>query len=150
MGQNGPFKGTGSTVYVDAWQFFKKRELRGIKLPRKKAKTGVEATARRWRSLTSRGCIWMERRTMLCRFMVSSSSLCSFIGLHAEYGMKELTEEQTHRRSPPQNLRPPKSTRRNPSPVPARHIRAIPHTARQIRHGEPAARFPLQKGAVRR
>ncbi|OAK99529.1 hypothetical protein IQ06DRAFT_317593 [Phaeosphaeriaceae sp. SRC1lsM3a] len=34
MSQNGPYKGAGSTVYGQAWLFFKKRELRGIKPPR--------------------------------------------------------------------------------------------------------------------
>ncbi|KAF2183131.1 hypothetical protein K469DRAFT_739956 [Zopfia rhizophila CBS 207.26] len=40
MGQNGAYKGSGSSVYYKAWAFFKKRELRGIKMPKKKAKTG--------------------------------------------------------------------------------------------------------------
>jgi hypothetical protein len=40
MGQNGPYKGSESSVYLSAWAFFKKRELRGIKTkPNKKAKT---------------------------------------------------------------------------------------------------------------
>lgn len=40
MGQNGPDKGAGSDVYMSAWGFFKKRELRGIKtVANKKAKT---------------------------------------------------------------------------------------------------------------
>jgi hypothetical protein len=39
MGQNGPHKGSGSDVYMAAWAFFKKREMRGIKTtPNKKAK----------------------------------------------------------------------------------------------------------------
>jgi len=39
MGQNGPYKGSGSDVYMSAWAFFKKREMRGIKTkPQKKAK----------------------------------------------------------------------------------------------------------------
>jgi hypothetical protein len=44
MGQNGPQKGMGSSVYEAAWAFFKKRELRGIKMP-KKQKTGAGAGA---------------------------------------------------------------------------------------------------------
>ncbi|KAF2030612.1 hypothetical protein EK21DRAFT_88734 [Setomelanomma holmii] len=40
MGQNGPHKGSGSDVYMLAWAFFKKRELRGIQTTaNKKAKT---------------------------------------------------------------------------------------------------------------
>jgi hypothetical protein len=39
MGQHGPYKGSGSDVYMSAWAFFKKRELKGIKTtPNKKAK----------------------------------------------------------------------------------------------------------------
>ncbi|KAH7070466.1 hypothetical protein BKA63DRAFT_398569, partial [Paraphoma chrysanthemicola] len=39
MSQNGPYKGAGSDVYMLAWAFFKKRELRGIKtVANKKAK----------------------------------------------------------------------------------------------------------------
>jgi hypothetical protein len=39
MGQNGPHKGAGSDVYMSAWAFFKKREMRGIKTkPQKKAR----------------------------------------------------------------------------------------------------------------
>ncbi|KAF2744832.1 hypothetical protein M011DRAFT_488644 [Sporormia fimetaria CBS 119925] len=38
MSQNGPHKGAGSDVYIDAWRFLKKRELRGVKAPRKKTK----------------------------------------------------------------------------------------------------------------
>ncbi|KAF1842934.1 uncharacterized protein K460DRAFT_367871 [Cucurbitaria berberidis CBS 394.84] len=42
LGQNGPDKGSESSVYMAAWSFFKKRELRGIKTkPNKKAKTGT-------------------------------------------------------------------------------------------------------------
>jgi hypothetical protein len=40
MNQNGSYKGSGSNVYMSAWAFFKKRELRGIKTTaNKKAKT---------------------------------------------------------------------------------------------------------------
>ncbi|TAQ84338.1 hypothetical protein B7494_g7341 [Chlorociboria aeruginascens] len=38
MGQSGPYKGSGSSVYVEAFSFFKKRELQGIKPPKKKVK----------------------------------------------------------------------------------------------------------------
>jgi hypothetical protein len=39
MGQNGPYKGCESSVYMSAWSFFKKREMRGIKTkPNKKVK----------------------------------------------------------------------------------------------------------------
>ncbi|OAG06534.1 uncharacterized protein CC84DRAFT_1164787 [Paraphaeosphaeria sporulosa] len=37
MGQNGPYKGMGSSVYDAAWVFFKKREMKGIKMPKKTA-----------------------------------------------------------------------------------------------------------------
>jgi hypothetical protein len=40
MGQNGPDKGAESSVYLAAWVFFKKRELRGVKLPSTSAKKG--------------------------------------------------------------------------------------------------------------
>lgn len=43
MGQNGPDKGSGSSVYYNAFAFFKKRELQGIKIPKKKAKPAVES-----------------------------------------------------------------------------------------------------------
>lgn len=39
MGQSGPTKGMGSNTYYNAFEFFKKRELAGIKMPRKKQKT---------------------------------------------------------------------------------------------------------------
>lgn len=39
MKQSGPTKGLGCDTYQNAWEFFKKRELKGIPLPRKKAKT---------------------------------------------------------------------------------------------------------------
>ncbi|KAF2875409.1 hypothetical protein BDV95DRAFT_590911 [Massariosphaeria phaeospora] len=35
MGQNGPFKGAGSSVYQNAWAFFKKRELQGVRALRR-------------------------------------------------------------------------------------------------------------------
>lgn len=38
MGQNGKEKGLGCDTYVQAHRFFKKRELLGIKLPKKKVK----------------------------------------------------------------------------------------------------------------
>ena len=44
MTQNGPDNGIESSVYLAAWQFFKKREMRGIKTtPNKKAKTDTAA-----------------------------------------------------------------------------------------------------------
>lgn len=40
LGVHGAYKGSGHAAYVAAWQFFKKREIAGIKLPvNKKAKT---------------------------------------------------------------------------------------------------------------
>ena len=39
MKQSGPMKGTGSDTYYAAFEFFKKRELAGVKMPRKKVKT---------------------------------------------------------------------------------------------------------------
>jgi hypothetical protein len=50
MGQHGAYKGSGSDVYMSAWAFFKKRQLKGIKTtPNKKAKKDerqkVERTA---------------------------------------------------------------------------------------------------------
>ncbi|TVY84794.1 hypothetical protein LSUE1_G001029 [Lachnellula suecica] len=38
MGQTGPYKGSGSCVYSNAFAFFKLRELSGIKAPKKKVK----------------------------------------------------------------------------------------------------------------
>ncbi len=38
MGQNGRDKGSGCDTYVQAFKFFKKRELQGIKAPKKKVK----------------------------------------------------------------------------------------------------------------
>jgi hypothetical protein len=44
MTQNRPDKGVESSVYMSAWEFFKKREMRGIKTtPNKKAKTDAAA-----------------------------------------------------------------------------------------------------------
>lgn len=45
MGQNGPDKGAGCSVYYAAWAFFKKREMRGIKMP-KKQKTATAAVGK--------------------------------------------------------------------------------------------------------
>jgi hypothetical protein len=45
MGQNGPDKGSQSNVYWKAFRFFKKRDLQGIKAPRKKVKKDVEEAA---------------------------------------------------------------------------------------------------------
>jgi hypothetical protein len=39
LGQNGRDKGSGSSTYINAARFFKKRELQGIKPPRKKRAT---------------------------------------------------------------------------------------------------------------
>ena len=38
MKQNGPTAGMGSDTYHGAYRLFKKRELQGIKMPRKKVK----------------------------------------------------------------------------------------------------------------
>jgi hypothetical protein len=43
MGQSGPYKGSGSSVYGNAFAFFKHRELNGIKAPKKKVKKEDEA-----------------------------------------------------------------------------------------------------------
>lgn len=44
MGQNGPDKGSGSDVYYAAFKFFKRRELQGIKVPKKRVRPAEEAT----------------------------------------------------------------------------------------------------------
>lgn len=43
MGQNGRDKGSGSDVYYAAFKFFKRRELQGIKIPKKKVRPADEA-----------------------------------------------------------------------------------------------------------
>ncbi|KAF4630038.1 hypothetical protein G7Y89_g8109 [Cudoniella acicularis] len=43
MGQSGAYKGSGSSVYVNAFAFFKHRELNGIKAAKKKVKKEDEA-----------------------------------------------------------------------------------------------------------
>ena len=45
MKQSGPTKGTGSDTYFAAFEFFKKREIAGVKMPRKKAKNDDKSTA---------------------------------------------------------------------------------------------------------
>lgn len=46
MGQNGPTKGMGSATYMGACEFFMKRDLAGLKMPRaKKAKTAAAASS---------------------------------------------------------------------------------------------------------
>ncbi|KAM7205549.1 hypothetical protein V8F20_003133 [Naviculisporaceae sp. PSN 640] len=48
MGEHGPYKGFNYAAYDGAWEFFKKREVAGVKLPVKRAKTAtstVEAVA---------------------------------------------------------------------------------------------------------
>jgi hypothetical protein len=42
LGQNGPMKGSGSSTYENAFVFFKRRELQGIKQPKKKVKKADE------------------------------------------------------------------------------------------------------------
>lgn len=37
--QNGPMKGSGSDAYQEAWAFFKRREIAGVKKPTKKQKS---------------------------------------------------------------------------------------------------------------
>lgn len=45
MGQSGPNKGIGSNTYYHAFEFFKKRELAGVKMPRKKQKVEERSQA---------------------------------------------------------------------------------------------------------
>jgi hypothetical protein len=45
MAQNGKFAGEGCDTYRNAWLFFKKRELAGLKIPTKKQKTAAAAAA---------------------------------------------------------------------------------------------------------
>lgn len=41
MAQNGKFGGDGCATYQNAWEFFKKREMAGLKIPTKKQKTAA-------------------------------------------------------------------------------------------------------------
>lgn len=43
MSQNGKFGGAGCDTYQNAWLFFKKREMAGLKIPTKKQKTAANA-----------------------------------------------------------------------------------------------------------
>jgi hypothetical protein len=45
LGQSGPYKGSGCVAYDAAWAFFKKREIAGLKMPTKKAKTAEGETS---------------------------------------------------------------------------------------------------------
>ncbi|CAD0110173.1 unnamed protein product [Aureobasidium uvarum] len=45
MAQNGKFAGEGSETYQNAWLFFKKREMAGLKIPTKKQKTATGASS---------------------------------------------------------------------------------------------------------
>jgi hypothetical protein len=44
MKQSGPDAGTGSNIYQEAWAFFKKRELAGTAMPKKKVKKAQETS----------------------------------------------------------------------------------------------------------
>jgi hypothetical protein len=43
MGQSGAYKGDCCDTYQEAFKFFKKRELKGVKIPKKKVKKAEEA-----------------------------------------------------------------------------------------------------------
>ncbi|KAK6008803.1 hypothetical protein QM012_000706 [Aureobasidium pullulans] len=43
MAQNGKLAGAGCDTYQNAWEFFKKREMAGLKIPTKKQKTAAIA-----------------------------------------------------------------------------------------------------------
>ncbi|KAG9965622.1 hypothetical protein KCU61_g1852, partial [Aureobasidium melanogenum] len=45
MSQNGKFAGAGCDTYQNAWEFFKKREMAGLKIPTKKQKTAANAAS---------------------------------------------------------------------------------------------------------
>ena len=45
MSQNGPTKGMGSDTFMAAYEFFKKREVAGVKMPRKRTKTSGSGSA---------------------------------------------------------------------------------------------------------
>lgn len=45
LGQSGKFKGHGSDTYVQAARFFKKRELQGLKMPKKPAAKKAKASS---------------------------------------------------------------------------------------------------------
>ncbi|KAI4728115.1 hypothetical protein E4T49_04064 [Aureobasidium sp. EXF-10728] len=45
MAQNGKFAGEGCDTYQNAWLFFKKREMAGLKIPTKKQKTAAGASS---------------------------------------------------------------------------------------------------------
>lgn len=45
LSEHGATKGSGSATYGAAWEFFKKRELAGLKLPSKRQKTGAAGGA---------------------------------------------------------------------------------------------------------
>ena len=45
MGQHGKFKGDGCDAYHGAWGFFKKREILGLEMPKKKQKTSATGSS---------------------------------------------------------------------------------------------------------
>ena len=45
LSQSGRDKGSGSEVFLNAWAFFKKRDMMGLKMPTKKQKTAANSTA---------------------------------------------------------------------------------------------------------
>ncbi|KAH0404387.1 hypothetical protein KCU89_g1180, partial [Aureobasidium melanogenum] len=45
MSQNGKFAGAGCDTYQNAWLFFKKREMAGLKIPTKKQKTAANTAS---------------------------------------------------------------------------------------------------------
>ena len=43
LGQSGAMKGSGSDAFTGAWEFFKKREIAGVKMPSKKQKADASS-----------------------------------------------------------------------------------------------------------
>ncbi|KAF2138511.1 uncharacterized protein K452DRAFT_290651 [Aplosporella prunicola CBS 121167] len=125
MGQQGPTKGQMSDVYQNAWAFFKKRELKGIPMPRKKAKKADESDEKDQH---------VGRRRHL---------RCAPAG-----GRRRRGRGVRHvRRDPQEDQRAPAQARRDASAVLPRPGGAVPRAEEAVAHPVVAAgRVPRQKG----
>lgn len=116
MTQNGPYKGSGSSVYQKAWRFFKLRELRGIKPPKRpsKPKKGEEGAAAAALGLTA-----IELPGEMDDKVAIYGKLFPCKRGHGGAGTKRLINYRHMRRGSPQDQCAYEEARRGSSSVPA-------------------------------
>ena len=136
MSQNGKFAGEQSDAYRGAWEFFKKREMAGLKIPTKKQKVAASGGEASGSSKAAAGKKDKDAHPDISNIHLDGKYAIKSQRLSIASEVTNTCQRRRHRqrrslrhlrRSPQKDIRLPTQTKHHSRPILPRPTRPIPH-----------------------